>query len=102
VRTDDLLRRLKRERVTVLGAKELSDLLEAADVIRERETRISGPIRVLRVGEHVLVQERTSATGDVVVRELASEEKAERFVEQRMADYDRMWDGCGCKIDYYE
>ena len=100
--TDDFLRRLERERVAVLDASELSDLLEATEVIRERDTRIAGPIRILRAGEHVLVQERTSTTGDVVVREVASEEEAVRFVEQRMADYDRMWDGCGCKIDYYE
>ena len=23
------------------------------------------------------------------------------FVEDRLTDYERMWDGCGCKIDYH-
>ena len=28
-------------------------------------------------------------------------ETAERFVEDRLSDYERMWDGCGCKIEYH-
>ncbi len=28
-------------------------------------------------------------------------EAARRFVEDRMETYERMWDGCGCRIDYH-
>jgi hypothetical protein len=36
-----------------------------------------------------------------VIRRLADEAAAARFVADRLATYERMWDGCGCRIDYY-
>ena len=33
-------------------------------------------------------------------RVVADLEAAGRFVDNRLAAYDRMWDGCGCKVDY--
>ena len=27
--------------------------------------------------------------------------RAVHFVDDRLAAYERMWDGCGCKIDYF-
>jgi hypothetical protein len=27
---------------------------------------------------------------------------AQQFVADRMAQYERMWDGCGCRVRYYE
>ncbi len=35
-----------------------------------------------------------------VLRPLADEAEAQAFSERRQDDHDRMWDGCGCKIDY--
>ena len=37
-----------------------------------------------------------------VGRLLGSREAVRRFVEKRMEEYERMWDGCGVKVDYYE
>jgi len=39
--------------------------------------------------------------GRRVVRPLPDEEAVRRFVADRLTAYERMWDGCGCKIDYY-
>jgi hypothetical protein len=36
-----------------------------------------------------------------VLRPLATEDEARAFLERRRQEYDRMWDGCGCAIDYY-
>jgi hypothetical protein len=35
------------------------------------------------------------------VRQMKPGEVAE-IDRETLADYDRMWDGCGCKIDYFE
>ena len=51
-------------------------------------------------GAQTRVAEASAREADVVLRPLAEESVAE-FVAQRQATYDRMWDGCGCKIDYY-
>jgi len=37
-----------------------------------------------------------------VVRALGDAEAVRAFVHARMEKYERMWDGCGCRIDYYE
>jgi len=42
-----------------------------------------------------------SKPGEYVVRPLDDEKKAEEFIQERMRMYERMWDGCGCRIDYY-
>ncbi len=41
------------------------------------------------------------STSERVLRRLADAEEVGRFVRQRLEEYERMWDGCGCKIDYY-
>ena len=34
------------------------------------------------------------------VRIVDAREAARRFVEHRLGQYERIWDGCGCRIDY--
>jgi hypothetical protein len=86
----------------VLTADELSALLAAAKLLREDSTAMAGPLRVLRVGGRILIQEQVPVTKQLVVRELPSMAEADRFVAARLDTYERMWDGCGCKIDYFE
>jgi hypothetical protein len=78
--------------VFAFQSDELGSLLEQTKTIGEVDTRIAGHIRTLRTGDRVLVQERTP-DGDHFVRELASKDAASRFVEARLAAYERMWDG---------
>ena len=47
----------------------------------------------------VVVQEQTSQ-GQLLGRVLPSVDEANRLVDDRLAAYDRMWNGCGCRIDY--
>ena len=55
---------------------------------------------MLSVDGHIVIQEETP-NGEVLLRRLDSRASAEQFVEGWLADYERMWDGCGCKIDYH-
>jgi hypothetical protein len=101
VKSRDLLRKIQGKRPVVLETEELTALLESAEILREDDTSFAGPIRILRVDDRIVVQENTTSSTEVVCRELASLEEAEAFVEERLAAYERMWDGCGCKIDYF-
>ena len=79
-------------RVVAFSKENLAPLLERAETVREDNTSIAGFIRTLRLDDRVLVQERTPE-GDHFIRRVPSEGAAQRFVEARLADYERMWDG---------
>ena len=96
----DLMARLEAQPVVEIDGGELAALLERARAVRDEDTRLSGRIRVLVVGDAVLLQEQTPR-GALLVRRLPSVGAAERLVADRLATYERMWDGCGCKVDYY-
>ncbi len=55
---------------------------------------------LIQADETIAAVERPSDTVRVV-RPLPSSEAAAEFVRERLAQYERMWDGCGCRIDYY-
>ncbi len=95
-----LIAQIEERAIIALDGEELPELLAAAEVIRADDTCVAGWIRILRINDHFTVQEQTP-DGGILVRRLISREAAERFVEDRLNDYERMWDGCGCTIDYH-
>jgi len=96
---EKLITRLEKERVVLISRDELEGLLAAVRVVEEKDTRLSDWIRILDAGGRILIQETTDKN-EIAVRLSESLEEARRFVEERMETYDRMWDGCGCRIDY--
>ncbi len=96
----DLIVQIGHVAIVALDSEVLPELLEATEVIRSDDTCVAGWIRILRINEHFTVQEQAPG-GEVLVRRLNSREAAESFVEDRLNDYERMWDGCGCTIDYH-
>lgn len=96
----ELIERIARQGVVEIDPDGLEALLGWARIVRDEDTRLSGRIRVIAVGGAVLVQEQTPR-GVLLVRRIATVEAAERLVDDRLATYERMWDGCGCKVDYY-
>jgi hypothetical protein len=96
----ELIDRMERQTILTLDREDLPKLLEVAETLRADDTRLAGWIRILSIDGHVAVQEETPE-GEVLLRGLVSREAAEGFVERRLADYERMWDGCGCRIDYH-
>ena len=58
-------------------------------------------IRILKYDNSIVIQE-LSDKNEVVLRLAGSIESAVLFVQKRMETYDKMWDGCGCKIYYYK
>ena len=98
---DALLEKLGEASRLGLSPDELASLLEEADLVREEDTCISGMIRILRLRNTILVQEETPER-EIVIRIRPTVEAAEEFVAGRLDTYERMWDGCGCKVDYSE
>lgn len=87
-------------RPLIVSEAELKQLLSRSQLLAEYDTLISGFIYFYRLPNHYLVQE-TSSKGEIIVRGFQNREIAQQFIEARMRVYENMWDGCGCKIDYY-
>jgi len=98
--TNDLVADLLHSQLVAIDRDTLRELTDASDVLREDDTHLAGWIRILAFGDLILVQEETPK-GEVLVRRMASRESADSFVDLRMQTYERMWDGCGCKVDYF-
>mgnify|MGYP001047662384 CR=1 FL=1 len=96
---EGLLRRLDGIAVTSAEPVEIDALLAAGCVVREVDTRLAGVLRVIRLDDLVLIAER-STKGQPFVRRMLDLDDATRFVGERLSTYERMWDGCGCRIDY--
>ncbi len=92
---------LRREKVVELAPEDLEPLLEASEVLREENTNLAGMLRILRHRGHVVCQEEHPEDGCILLRRMEDRAAAEAFVDDRLQTYDRMWDGCGCKVDYF-
>ncbi len=97
----ELAQELRREGLRALDAAEWAAIAPELDVVSSRPTFVAGELLVVRT-EAGLAAVEAPDEGRRVVRLLGDEEAAEAFVRDRLATYERMWDGCGCRIDYYE
>ncbi len=91
---------LEKQTVVTLAPDGFAALLESAITVREGDTRMSGWIRIFESDGAVLLQEETPK-GEILLRKMVSIQDAEVLLKSRLDTYERMWDGCGCKIDYY-
>ncbi|MGQ9798572.1 MAG: hypothetical protein ACUVRG_04650 [Ignavibacterium sp.] len=85
----------------ILSKDELNAFLEASVIIKEVDTSFSDYIRILKYNDDYFFQEM-SDKDEILLRKMNSLEEAEQLLKERLDFYDRMWDGCGCKINYYE
>ena len=76
-------------------------VLESSEILRIEDTHLSNFIRVLKYDEKLFVQE-TTFKNEILIRKMDSMKDVDSFVQERLDFYERKWDGCGCKIDYYE
>ena len=95
----DWIREVDRGEVAELKKNDLDDLLSRAHEVRVEDTIVAGWIRILVLDARILVQEQTTR-GVILVRAMPNLEDAEDLVRGRLEIYERMWDGCGCRVDY--
>ena len=99
--TSRLLPELRRERVVQRPLADLEAILETAEVVLEHDTKIAGHLRILRISGEIVFQEQHPEQRQLLLRRMKSLASAEEFVRDRLETYERMWDGCGCKVDYF-
>ena len=94
-------KRFRTKKYIVISASELTELLKSSKIIFEQDTKLRDFIRILKVSDFFILQE-TSNTGEIIIRSFENVIEAMNLVNERLQVYDKMWDGCGCKINYYE
>lgn len=97
---EELHRRLKSERIVPLSASDWAKLAAGFDELERHDTLIAGDLLIVRGASGLAAVEQPSPDKRVL-RLLSDDQEARRFVQDRLGQYERMWDGCGCKVDYY-
>jgi hypothetical protein len=96
-----ILSSIKKKKYLMISEPELNELLSHSKMMIEENTYISDKIRLLECNHKLLLQEKTTKD-EYLLRVMKTKKEAEEFIKQRLEIYNRMWDGCGCKVDYYK
>jgi hypothetical protein len=99
--TQNILDEVGHREYALLTPKELDELLTASELLAEVDTHMNKTIRLLAYRDTLLLQEY-SFEGEIFVRHMKTRKAAEAFIQKRLDTYERMWDGCGCKINFRE
>lgn len=86
--------------IVPLTAREWENLSSQFLIEESHQTQLAGELLILRFEEGFFAVEAPSRDARVA-RLLGGAEEARAFVEKRLEEYERMWDGCGVKVDYY-
>ena len=78
---------------------QLKELLKLSEIVFEEDTLISGFIKILKLKSHYIFQEQTP-NNEIIIRKFSDLTPAQKLVGDRLDIYEKMWNGCGCKIDY--
>jgi hypothetical protein len=97
----DLAQRLAEQPIVPMPATEWAELTSQVEIVERHATLVAGDLLIVRIGGLLAAVEEPKPD-ERVVRRLADDDEARSFVEGRLEQYERMWDGCGCKIEYYK
>ena len=95
-----------REKVAAGGSVPLAKaeweaLAPAFPEVERHNTQLAGDLLIVEMGDFLVAVEQPSRDARVA-RLLGGPEEARAFVGKRMEEYERMWDGCGVKVEYFE
>ena len=90
----------KKKKYLIISEEELDELLSTSELLVEENTYMSDKIRLLKYRDQLILQEKTTKD-EYIIRSMNTKEDAEKFINERLEVYNRMWDGCGCKVEYY-
>ena len=90
----------KEKKYQLISEETLNFLLSDSEILIEKDTLISDTIRLLKFEDNFLIQEKSNKD-ELLIRLMKSKKEGEDFINSRMEIYDKMWDGCGCKVEYY-
>ena len=90
---------LERGRVVRLTAIEHEVVLALVTIVEDPSTGVTGGPTLVRHRDHLAALEQ-ARPDSWVLRPLADEDEARAFLDRRREEYDRMWDGCGCPVNF--
>jgi hypothetical protein len=85
--------------IVPLSAGEWEGFSDKVEVVERHPTQLAGDLLIVRLEGELAAVESPSRDARVV-RRLVDLEEVRAFVAKRMEEYERMWDGCGVKVDY--
>ena len=88
--------------IVILLSGDLDILARRLEIVFKKDTLIRDKIRILKLNKTVYFVQDKSPKEEILLRRFKTEKIAKYFVMDRLHIYDKMWDGCGCKIDYYK
>jgi len=97
----EIFNKASHSKYIIIQEDELKNVLDHTDIIRIEDTQLSDLIRLLNYDGKLFIQE-TTFKKEIIIRKINSMQDADLFIKERLDYYERKWDGCGCKIDYYE
>ena len=97
----ELIKEFKSKKILLLPKVELDTLLKSSEILIVKDTVINDKVRILKVDNIFLFQETTNRD-EIALRKFNRLKDAEALVQDRLAVYENMWNGCGCKVNYYE
>jgi hypothetical protein len=92
---------IKKKKFLMISEPELNELLSHSKMIIEENTYISDKIRLIEYENELFIQEKTTKD-EYLIRIMSTKKEAELLIKERLEIYNRMWDGCGCKVNYYD
>ena len=101
MKISDVISSAKKKKFLTISRDELNELLAQSQILIEENTYISDKIRLLEFENELFIQEKTTKD-EFLIRSMKSKKEAEDFIRDRLEIYNRMWDGCGCKVNYYD
>ena len=98
----DLIRKFGKNKILILSEELLPEILnlENVRICQVDETNISDKIRILKIDQEIIIQEIT-LNHELCLRKMKNLLDAKSLVQERLNTYEKMWDGCGCKVEYY-
>jgi len=97
----NILKHLDVTTTIKLSQEDLVTLSKQAQLVEDHDTYMCGHIRLYNCDGIIVVQE-TSDRREILLHRFDTQSEASSFIEKRLETYERMWDGCGCKILYHD
>jgi len=93
--------RLAAERVVEMPAATWARLAPAVEEVERHATGLAGDLLIVRSAGGLAAVEQPAPDARVI-RRLSGRDEARALIARRLETYDKMWDGCGCKVDYHD
>ncbi len=84
-----------------LSAGDWKEIAGEFEEVERHNTQLAGDLVIVRVEKELVAVEEPSRDARVA-RVLGGPSEGRAFVKKRLEEYERMWDGCGVKVDYHD